>query len=326
MAWLRAVQRPFWAGLFSLVTVASVVVGAQIVLGSALVPGPAGFFRIWIGLVPEMLGVCAPIAALFASAAVSRLWSEGGDYRGMSAVGLRPQRLMPVVVLMGIVLCLGVGVCTHWLAPMGRAEIRKVLVEVASEATIRPGKLLNIGPVWLRVDNRKDGVPTGLMLASDQWVGFAETGGWADGGLVLQNGRLSDLEQRWALRFDSAKIPLGGQRIGVHNFERNSLELQSFIDAGETKGKDRSLAKITLYKRTTLALSAPFLLLAGLPIGLAFKRPAPAAITLVGLVWVAQRLGDHFRGVLGPQNGAFLPLLLLVGSVLLAWRIRWRLS
>jgi lipopolysaccharide export LptBFGC system permease protein LptF len=319
MAWFRALQRPFWTALFALVVVASVVLSGQFILRAPFSPSPMGVIWVWLGFVPEMIGICAPVALLFAAVTVSRLWTEGGEYRALFTAGLSIRRLLPVVSVTGGVVALGVGLCTHWLAPMGRTQVRAVLSDAMSSAAMRARVPVQLGAVWLRVDAVDEGRLSNVVVAAEDWVGWASTGRLENNTLYLDDGRAENLDARWSLQYESAQIPLDLGRLGIHNFDRSSSLLFARIREREAQGKDSSRARLTLHKRTTLPLSAPLLGLLGIPLGRTLRRPALVTIGVVLLVWAMQRTGDHTAASWGAGLSAVTPLGLLSLAVAITW-------
>ena len=88
----------------------------------------------------------------------------------------------------------------------------------------------------------------------------------------------------------------------------------------QAKGEPSSRARLTLHKRTSLALSAPLFALLGIPLGLTFRRPAWITAGVVTVVWVVQRLGDHLVYLAGPELIAVAPLCLLTVAAGMLWR------
>jgi len=319
MAWLRALQRPFWTSLFVLVVVASVLLTGQALGRAPLVPDLNGVVMVWLGLVPEMVGILAPVALLFAGVSAARMWTEGGELRGLMASGLGPSRLIPVSVCVGLVVAIGVALCTHWLAPMGRTSARQVISGALSSADLRAKAPLSLGSIWMRVEDSRQGELSGVVVATDQWVGWAEKGRISDSVLYLEDGMAKPIDESWTLKYAAAQVPLTLDGVGVHNFDRTSLDLMARIRDKASQKISNTREKITLHKRTTLALGAPLFLLLGIPFGIAFRRPAWATLGVVFAVWGAQRLADHFAVLVGAEIAAAAPLVLMLGALSYAW-------
>ena len=323
MAWIKALYRPFWTALLALVVIASVVLSGQLILKAVFVPDWLGVFTIWVGLMPEMVGIAAPVALLFAVVTVSRLWVEGGDFRALYCAGLSPARLLPVALGLGLVVAGVVGACTHWLAPLGRQQARHALAESLSSAVLRPQMPIELGSVWLRVGSTHQEMLSDVVVAAEDWVGWASRGRLEGDTLYLNDGQAIDLDRRWSLRFDAAQLKVELGHLGVHNFERSTPQLLGHIRAREAEGRDTERDWITLHKRTTLALSAPLFVLLGIPLGVLVRRPAWGTVGVVLGVWVLQRAGDHAAALIGAGICAVFPLGLLAVAVIFAWSRPW---
>lgn len=323
VAWLRALVRPFVGSLFSMVIVSAVVLTGQMVTTTPVVPGAMGLARIWVWLLPETVATLAPVALLFASVTSAHLWADGGEFRGLASAGLSPRRLIPGSLVAGILVAVGVAVCTHVLGPVGRGHVREQLTDAALNVDVHPGVPIEVGGVWVRSGQAGQGSPLGLVVAGSDWVAHAESWSWAsEGQLRLDHGVAIQVGTDWSMSFDRATVPVQFKPIGVHNFERSFGELWGLITTTETKGRDASRERLTLYKRITLPLAAPLLLLLGLPLGAQCRRPAAVTLAVALAVWIVQRFGDHAASSVGPLAMALLPLVLLGGTTWVAWR-RW---
>ena len=322
-AWIRRVQAPFWVSLLSMASVGGVVVAGQWVLLAPIVPNPVGIARIWLGLAPEMIGVLAPVAILFASVTVARLWHEGGEIRAMSCTGCSPVMLIRGGLFMGLMVGVGVALCTHVLAPYGRSDARQTLMRSLADLPLRARAPTQIGDLWLRVEDVDGRVGRNVVVATGDWVAWAERGELSESGLHLENGQARPLDGRWTARYSSAQFPIAMPTVGVHNFERTSSALWHRVLEKQARGDSAVRDKLTLHKRTTLPLSAPLFALLGIPLGLTFRYPAWVTTGVVVMVWVVQRLGDHLAVFLGAELVAAAPLLLLVLATGAAWRRVW---
>ena len=321
VAWLRTLVRPFFVSLFSMVIVAAVVLTGQMVANAAAVPDVAGVVRICFWLLPETVGILAPVALLFASVTSAHVWTDGGEFRGLASAGIRARRLIPGSLVAGILVAVGVSVCTHALGPMGREKVRSQLADAASMIDLQAGIPVQMGDLWVRAGERSNGEPSSLVVAGPDWVAWAESWSWMnEGELKMTQGRAVQVGTGWSMSFEQATVPIQVDTLGVHNFERSFGQLWALIATMETSGHDASRERLTLYKRTTLPLAAPVLLLLGLPLGAQCRRPGAVTLVVALSVWMVQRVGDHAAVSVGAFTMAFLPLGLLAVATWLAWR------
>jgi hypothetical protein len=207
---------------------------------------------------------------------------------------------------------------------MGRGVVRTAVTQAVDDLQLRPGQPVAVGDGVLRVGAEEEGEVSGVFFASGEVVLWAPTGRMGTGGEVnLENGQAMPLDGSWKLDFERARTALHAQRAGIHKFERTSASLLAQIQRMESRGKDASRERLTLYKRTTLPASVPILALLGLPLGACFRRPGWITVSVVLGIWVVQRLGDHLVVDIGPSGMALLPLVLLGLGSLLAW-VGWR--
>jgi lipopolysaccharide export LptBFGC system permease protein LptF len=306
-----------------MVIVSAVVVTGQMVTSAPVVPDAVGIVSIWLWLLPETLGILAPVALLFASVTSAHLWADGGEFRGMASAGLSTRRLIPGSLMAGVSVAVVVAVCTHVLGPTGRGMVRQQLNHAAAMVDLQAGVPVQMGNVWLRA-GQGEAEPSSLVVAGPDWVAWAESWSWSsDGHLRLVQGRAIQVGTDWSMSFDGATVPVEFEPIGVHNFERSFGELWALIEAMETVGHDASRERLTIYKRSTLPLAAPLLLLLGLPLGARCRRPAAVTLVVALAVWMVQRFGDHAAGSVGASGMALTPLVLLGITTWVAWR-QWR--
>jgi hypothetical protein len=195
-----------------------------------------------------------------------------------------------------------------------------------SSGPLRPKNPVQIGSVWLRAEQVEAGVGRDVVVGTDGWLTWAERGQFSSTGLQLEKGRTWSIDGAWSLRYEHADIPIEFPKEGVHNFERSSSSLWTIIHRKESSGKPAQRERITLYKRTTLALSALFFGVLGVPLGLRYTRPAWLTVGVVAMVWLVQRLGDHFVMLLGPEAMAMMPILILFAVCWWLWSASWRWS
>jgi len=306
-----------------MVIVSAVVLTGQMVTSAPVVPDAMGIVQIWLWLLPETLGILAPVALLFASATSAHLWADGGEFRGLASAGLSTRRLIPGSLVAGLLVAVLVAVCTHVLGPSGREKVREQLTDSASSVELQAGVPVDMGSLWVRAGQGEGDNRSSLVVAGSDWVAWAESWSWAsDGQLSLVQGRAVQVGTDWSMSFQRATIPVKVDPIGAHNFERSFGELGALIATMETVGRDASRERLTLYKRSTLPLAAPLLLLLGLPLGAQCRRPAAVTLTVALSVWMVQRFGDHAASSVGATGMALLPLVLLGAMTWIAWR-RW---
>ncbi len=310
MQWISAVQRPFWAVLLAVGLVGGLLMSIQMALSAPLTPSPAGLLRVALGLTPELLGIGGPVAALLGSTIAAQRWRERGDLRALKVAGVGFHALMNASLAWGMVVAMGVLVCSHWWGPAGRQSARAVIATSLESAVLAPGASVQLGNTWLSVPP-DDGGEGGVVLASDDWVALAAEGRIASGRVHLTRGQARALDGRWRLSFDEAHWPIEGWSRRRHNFERTTPELWGFIQAQRSKGLSSARAEVTLMKRTTLALGIPLVSMLGLCLGGTLRQPLPWALAGLFGLWAAQRLADHWVMSWGPFVSATAPLVLL---------------
>ena len=323
-AWIRALLGPFVGALFALVVVASVVLSAQIILRAPFVPGVAGVMKIWAAMLPETFGVLAPPALLIAVVVGSRAWSEQGDLQALAQSGHGGRILGVPTLAAGVVVALMVLCCSQVLGPWGRTLARNVVVDAAADSKLRPGSMIQLGDVWVRVGARDSGQLTDIVIAADSWVAWAPRAERLPDGLIrLYGGQTRGLDDSWHVRFAQASISAQSSTVGIHNFERGYRALQQRIERMESNGKSAHRERLTLYKRATLPLAVPLLALLGLPIGVRAQRPALITGGVILSVWAVQRMGDHGAAVLGPTTMAVVPLIFVMVLLMSFWTRWW---
>jgi lipopolysaccharide export LptBFGC system permease protein LptF len=310
--------------MFLLIVLSSVVLSAQIIFRAPFVPGLAGTATIWLAMLPESMGILAPAALLIAVVLAGQNWREGGEIQALWASGFGGRVLVLPTVAFGLVVAGCVGMCTQWLGPMGRTMARNVIVQAASDARLRPGPMMQVGDVWLRVGSRTESRLNDIAVAGDSWVAWAPTAEQSvDGTLQLNHGRARGLEDDWSLTFVQANLSLGETTVGTHNFERSYRDIVGRIERMESKGKSAHRERLTLYKRTSLPLAVPLLAILGIPLGFCVRRPGLITGGVIFSVWMVQRLGDHGASFLGPAAMAFAPVLYVMLLLSVTW-YRWR--
>ena len=295
LTWLAAAQKPFWTVLFTMASVGGLILGSQMALLAPVVPSWSGLIVVVLGLVPEMLGILGPVAALFGSMAASHAWRESGEFRGLMSSGIGLSPILSAAALWGTVVGAGVAGCTHYLGPMGRGLASEAVGAALTEASLQPGVQLHVGDVFVGV-SPEENHGAQVVVAGDDWIAWAEDGVITDGGVRLVEGRARSLDDAWRIQFQEAHWPLPKQPKRPHNFSRTTTRLKQHIADLEAMQRDTGRAELTLFKRTTLAMSAPLFAVMGVILAFSRRHPVPWAVALVLGVWVLQRGADHALG------------------------------
>lgn len=314
LTWLAAAQKPFWTVLLIMASVGGLILGSQMALLAPVVPSWRGLIVVVLGLVPEMLGILGPVAALFGSVAASHTWREGGEFRGLMATGIGLSPILSAAALWGTIVGVGVAGCTHYLGPMGRGLASEAVGAVLTGASLQPGVQLHVGDVFVGVAPEEN-PDARVVVAGDDWIAWAEDGVITDGGIQLIGGRARSLDDAWRIQFQEAHWPLPSRPKPPHNFSRTTTRLKQHIADLEVAQRDTGRAELTLFKRTTLAMSAPLFAVMGVMLAFSRRRPVPWAVALVLGVWFLQRGADHALGVVDTAVLAAAPLGVLFGLV-----------
>jgi lipopolysaccharide export LptBFGC system permease protein LptF len=329
-AWLRDLARPAALTFVGLVMIGVLALGAQTLARTPLIPGAAGIGWLVLGFLPEMAAIALPIALFVGTAVVARRWQEGGEFVGMLSGGAGGRALCPTLLLTGMVGGLVVAALAHGPGPWGRAVIRDVLVGAATHLHVEAGRPMQVGDLFIRVEGVDARGWSNVFLAQDDVVASAPSGGVdADGSVRLEGGTARRLangdRQGWSLSFDAARFALVPSPARVHTFEMSDARLAGLVERMEARGRSAHSEQLVLYKRTTLAMGVPLMVLLGLPLGVRWQRPGAAVVGTVLSVWVVQRLGDHLAAGLGAGWAAAMPvlfLLLLTGACWWTWSDR----
>ena len=321
--WVSTVWGSFWVAALVLTIVASLLLAAQLILRAPIVPRPMDLLSIWLCLLPETVGILAPAALLLAIVVVGRRWTDAGDMMALCASGSGPATLLRPTLLMGVGIACAVALCAQVLGPMGRSWAHSTVASAAEAHRIRPGSMVELGGLWIRVGHRSEqGLHEGTLVGNE-WLARAPLALRNEGGgLELLDGMARGIDSEWSMTFDSASIDMGSSAGQIHNFARSQASLQALIKRMESKGKDASRERLTLYKRTTLPLVTPLLAILGLPIGLRLRRPYLTAVALVLVLWALQRMGDHGAMHWGPEVVAVFPLVIVCIVLIFSWG-RW---
>ncbi len=326
---MREVSR---AGLLASAGIAGVgallVVGQTLVLASVL-PGPSGLAVVALGLLPAVLGVALPAGLLVGCVAVGRRWAEAGDGVALQASGHGARRLVPPLLLLGVLVGLLQASLSHVVEPWGRAAVRRALDGASGELALVAGQPLYLGGVLIHAGAVDGQTLEDLFVAADRVVVSAARGRILPGGtLELVQGTAATLPdeaggEAYRLRFERATLPLDPRRRRVELIERSWSDLRDLIGRMQASGKRAAAETLALYKRTSLPLGAPLLALLGLPLGARGARPGPTAALTALIWWAVVRLCDQSVDALGPLLAAALPLCGAALAVALAWA-RWR--
>ena len=150
-----------------------------------------------------------------------------------------------------------------------------------------------------------------VVVAGDDWIAWAEDGVITDGGIQLIGGRARSLDDAW--RISSRR------RTGPSRSAQTSTWSAARRPGSTHRGPQWRSATlgvpVTLFKRTTLAMSAPLFAVMGVMLAFSRRRPVPWAVALVLGVWFLQRGADHALGVVDTAVLAAAPLGVLFGLV-----------
>ena len=323
LSFLSHALRPAAVALVAVTGFGCLLLAAQVLVRTPVVPGPAGAGRVALGMLPVALATGLPAAVLAGCVSAARSWRLGGEWLGIAVSGQGTRRLLPALLIAGAGAGLLQGALTHGLDPAGRRHARAALLSAASDLGLRSGEPLVLPGGVLRARDVRGGEWSGVFLAQGDVLLSAQRGRVRNGRLVLEEGTAHDLESGWSARFVRADIPLRlpGRRFELA--ERSLGSLRGLLERKRAAGEHAAYETLILYKRTTSALAVPLLLLLAVPLGSRRARPAPAALAVLVGWWLAIRVCDQAVAHMGPTMAAAAPLLGLAGVTALAW-LRWR--
>lgn len=327
---LRAAMPGLFLTVGAVVGSGVVLMGAQALALSPVLPGPRGALQVLLGHVPAALAIGLPVGVLVGVVSATRSWLEGGELLGLELSGRPRAGLALPAVLLGLA---GGGVqlgITHVLEPAGRAAGTAALHAATAELRLRPEQTVSLGPVLLHVQAVEGAELADIFVAAPGVVAAARSGRLARGerlllheGTALSDGSRPD-DPAWSLRFEAAEVSLsqGGRRVELA--ERTSADLLALIDRMQASGRAARAERLAWLKRTLVPLCVPLLALLALPLGARGVQPGLAAGAVVLGWWTLMRIGDQAVHALGPVLAAGLPALGLVLALVLAWSPRLR--
>ena len=300
---------------------------AQALTRAPVLPSPVGALWVLLGLLPAVAAVGLPVSVLFGVVAAAERKAREGEWLALAASGLPARRLVPPLLVLGLVGGIVEAGLTHGLEPMGRATVRRALEGAVSELRLQPGQPAVIGELLLLAGGVEGPRMTDLFVAVGDTALAARGGRMEAGVLVVTDGEAEGRgagggASLWSLTFERARLPLAAGGLRVEAAERDDRALLDLIDRMEAKGRRADFERMTLYKRSALPLSVPLLTLLGLPLGARRARPAlVAAATVLGW-WVLMRLSDQSVSTVGALLASGLPPAVLAIAALVGWS-RW---
>ena len=172
-AWLKGVIRPTVIAWLGLMGVALLGLVSQILVRLPVVPSPAGVGAVALGLLPEVAALMLPVALFFATVALSRRWSEGGDMAGLYASGLGARSLVPALLFVGGMGGLMTGVLAHKAAPAGRTMAREAISAAGSTLRLEAGRPVWMGDTLVMAESAGEGTLEGVFVAQGDVVATA---------------------------------------------------------------------------------------------------------------------------------------------------------
>lgn len=310
-------------------TVAAVAVFLLQGLGrTAVQPGVPATLRALVALLPAAVELTVPVALLAGGALAGARLAERAELVGLAACGIPARRLVPGLLLVGALAAVGYAGLLHELAPRGRAAARAALSGSLSDLRVRPGEPVVVGQdrVLLRVERTGSGGWEEVFVAAGALVATARQGSVDEGLLRLQQGELAPMpDLGWRLRFDEARVPLAPATPRVELEERSSPHLRALVLRMRANGRDASREALAWWKRWTMPLMLPMLLLSAFAAGARSQRPGAVVAGATVAWWVGLRLADKLVEPLGLAAAAGAPVLLVVGLAAGTWAT-WRLA
>ncbi len=316
------------AGGAGLSLLALVGLAVQTLLAMPAAPGVGSAALALAALLPGALELSAPVGLLLGALWVGRAWGERGQWLGLSAAGLPVRQVLGPVLVLSLVATFAQRCWpTSWRR--GGAPMRRPPWRGLADFDLLPGQPVLWGPTgcccrWRRAMRQ-------AATRASSWPrrpGDAGPAGRldAEAGLILEEGQLllpGGAAAGWTLDFERATLPLPAAKRRVELAERSSPHLVDLIGRMRTHGKTAAYERLVLWKRSTLAVAMPLLLLLGLALGARGRQPGRmgAAVTLCW--WALTRMGDQLVTRLSAPGAALVPLLVLALATALVWR-RWR--
>ncbi len=323
-AWRRDLVRPTIVAFVGFVAVGVLALVTQVLARSPLLPGLEGIFLVLLGFLPEMGSIGLPVALLFGTTTVARQWREGGELIGLSAAGAGGRTMLPPLLLTGALGGLLVAALAHGPGPWGRALVRDAMAGAASSLRLEAGRPTQVGDLLIRVGGIQGPGWSDVFVAQGDVVASAPAAQVLEGGtLQLTDGTAMGLdeggERSWWMTFERAHLSLVPDPVRSHAFEMSHSRLSGLVERMQARGRSAHAEQLILYKRTTLALGVPLLVLFGWPLGARIRRPGGAVVATVVGLWIVQRVGDHAAAMVGAGIAALVPLVFLSLVTAISW-------
>ena len=323
-AWVRDLIPPTLLVFAGVVVVGALALTGQMVARSPLLPEMGAMGLIVVGFLPEVCTIALPVSLFMGTAMVARRWREGGEFMMMASAGGGGRVLLPALLLTGVAGGLVVAALAHGPGPSGRRLVRQTLERVPGQIQLEPGRFVQIGDVFIHVGLHDKDKWSDVFIARDDLVIGARAGHLDSEGTVhLAGGSARRLASAaasgWRMSFDHAALSMVPPPLRVHAFEMSDTRLSELVGRMQSRGRSAHAEQLVLYKRTSLAVAVPFMVLLGWPLGVRWRRPGPMAVATVLLLWGAQRMGDHAAVMCGAAVSAGLPVVFLALLTAMIW-------
>lgn len=322
---LRSCLGPVLSAAALLVLVGGALQLSALILRSAVVPGVDLLARILVPLAAPLLVVVLPVAVFVGVAVGLGRWVENGTWTGLRSLGVGGRGLVGPALGLALAGAVATAVTTLALAPEGRRQVARVLLQAAGQVRLVPGHFLGLGDA---VVLRRPG--EGVFVVTEG-VAVDASAGWVEaveGGLVLslEDGQaVGPGPSPFRFTFSRARFPLAlpTQDRRVELEERSQSELGDLVRRMESAGRDASYEANVWLKRFTIPLAVPLLGLLAIPLGLRGSgRVLPLLLVILGY-WVLIRVGDLACRQVGPWIAVSLAPAGLLAALGLAWGT-WR--
>ena len=325
---LRACMPGLLVTTGALVGAGTVLMTAQAMTLSPVLPGLRGVLMVVLGYLPASLAVALPVGLLVGVVSAARGWLEGGEVLGLETCGVRPSALAWPVLALGLLAACAQGALSHGLEPLGRSQASAALHAATGDLRLRPEQSVLLGPLLLHVVDVDGPVFHDVFIAGPGVVGAARSGRLASGerlqlteGMALADGGAGP---EWSLSFARAEISLAQGSRRVELAERSTASLRSLIERMQASGRPAAAERLACLKRSLVPACLPVLALLALPLGLRGMQPGVAAVGVLLGWWSLMRVGDQAVDSLGPALAGGLPAGGLVLGLILGWVAWWR--
>ena len=310
--------------LLGSVAAIAVFLTSQAISGTSVFPTWSGLTMIYLGLLPEALGIALPISILVGGIAGASSWTDKGCWKAVYLAGLPGRTLLPALLLVGLGGGCLYGFMTHNIGPAGRSLVSGAIVTACYDLQLWPGTATNFGDVLVHVSQRDGDVFTDPFIAYDDMVWSASVGQMDQGRLHLSQGDAAGLSESnpWQISFESAYLVLPQPRLRIEPDELATGALVELISGMQVEGQPTHSQRLELYKRTTLPLSLPILAALSLPLGFVGRSRLVIGTGIMLGWWAIIRVCDQSVDVIGPWWSAVTPLAGLFCLLLWVWT-RW---